>query len=798
MNIQHYAPEDMLRWLEHHFAENGYTVERYADAFLPARVPLHCEREKLLLTWERVPGDHSERLQNWLGERLRIQWVKDARVTKTKNGATILVSTGRHSARLTLNENSRTAILWIDDKRTRYFPVIREQGEHRVYDKDELVIEITTDGVISKDAFFPRLEEKGVEIPEASPVIFYRYYFPKAKVFIAYPDYAQEDDAFEEFKRLCDRRGVGLLRTSEKGPEEVVKPSSLFDRICEQLIDTSMIPEDMVEMTVEDIRYLRQTRTEDVIAEHLESCLHQLVYYPHPQYGRRAIAGTMEEKISYVLIDKLLELENIHISYIPQLKALDNLCRRGVESDYEIASRSTRILWEKRLGLDYPEIHRHLEEILLRDEMYREHFVHQFQVFLMGAYLLDRLYKTKDLAQVIRTFNEQHKCPIEDAWLAASTYHDFNYGLQSFDDWMLRFFEDTLRIADEEAKEHLNLLNLDAAMVRESLFETIRNFVALLDLGADGEKENKARKFLYEKAVTDRNHGILSALSLLKLCKIQKTSLKVDPGAMLEAAFAVACHDEDVWEALSGCKGYRRSNSVCCDDELCARKLSEGKEIRVFKRSMPNMSRMLRGPRCEIWEQVIMRKPIMPKIRFDEWPLLFLLIYCDSAQEEGRTASRIRESEFRIQTDESTISEWASSGKKLRAYQEDNELGATEIKGRFSKEGHKLSDEAIICRLNDRKWKIIDGDQVYVLVGRDKRKVISVRLEARESFLSQIDVDPMTEQVRICLTIDGLDLKHKELERVAWVLEDERFKLDLIERGTERIQSVAMNGSGGG
>ena len=134
-------------------------------------------------------------------------------------------------------------------------------------------------------------------------------------------------------------------------------------------------------------------------------------------------------------------------------------------------------LWEDRLGLKYPEIQRHLEEILLRDNKYRDHFVHQFQVFLMGAFILEKMYDTKGFEKILNSFNTDYKCKIEDAWLAASTYHDFNYGLQNFDIWLLQFFSDTLSINNEEAKENLNILNLDAVMVRESFADIITKMV---------------------------------------------------------------------------------------------------------------------------------------------------------------------------------------------------------------------------------------------------------------------------------------------------------------------------------
>lgn len=314
---------------------------------------------------------------------------------------------------------------------------------------DEIVIEITTDKIISKDVFFPLFSIAGEGIKneeEASPVRFYQYYFPKAKVFFAYPDYVRENnDEFNEFKKVCVKRGIGLLKTSKTNIEEKVESRSLLDQICTQLV-------------------IRDDKIKGKLEYQLRNCLHYFVYYPKSVFKRRAITGKAEEKMSYALVDKLLELKNI--IYRDKLIELSSNYRREARDDYEIAQSYIGDLWDKYLGLKYPNIQRRVENILQRDEMYREHFVHQFQVFLIGAYILDRIY-----TKTAKKFAEQHDgSKIENVWLIASTFHDFSYGLQNFDTWLMQFFQDTLKIKNMQSKENLNLLNLDAAMIREELY----------------------------------------------------------------------------------------------------------------------------------------------------------------------------------------------------------------------------------------------------------------------------------------------------------------------------------------
>lgn len=646
---------------------------------------------------------------------------------------------------------------------------------------DEIVVDIYLQNIILKIQFFPTIEEDDISVVDASPVTFYQYYFPKAKIFFAYPDYIRKDEEFAGVKNICVKRGIGLLEVSREGVKEKVAPKTLVNKFSNDIKN----------------RKSRKKKISEILEDYVENYVIRLVYYPNPIYTRRAIIRRSEEdkeRINLILIDRLSELKNIN--YKDKLIKLSLEYRNEKRDDYEIAHRYIGDLWKNRLGLKYPEIQRHFEEILLRDEMYREHFIHQFQVFLIGAYILDKLYKTKDFPKVIKSFEEKYKCKIEDVWLATSTYHDFNYGLQNFDIWLLRFFSDTLSIEDEEAKQNLNLLNLDAVMVREFLSDIIRELIAFLDL--DENTEKKARKFFYEKVVRDRNHGALSALSILKLCEMQESGLKVSYDAMLQAAFAIACHDEDIWEALSGCKGYLKSNLGCKGG--CNRELWKNKEVEVHKQSVSHEGRKRK---CEIWEQEFMEKAIVKKIKFDKYPILFLLIFCDSVQEEGRVTSasfsnaHIFEDEKedeKIDVNSSILNKWVDIKKKLEEFDQ-----ADEIRNAFSKLPYELSNKARIYKhkLSDEKWKIVDENLIY---GIEKRIGIGffVKVRRKECSLSDINVDSISSKVKIALAIDGLGIKHKELKRISWALNDARFSVHLEEKDTEESQDIIINGSGGG
>ncbi len=506
---------------------------------------------------------------------------------------------------------------------------------------DEIVIDLTTDAIITEKIFLQEQEISGIKIDDAAPVNFYQYYFIQAKVYFVFPDYAKDKTkGFKKFKSRCGYKGIGLLKIgSETKIEEILKPRPMLDTICAEL---------GLKKSDEKI---------DKLEYHLRNCLHYFVYYPGSIFTTKGIAYIHPEKprrnyIGYQITDLLSTLKNIaYKSYIMDLSKRYRITgnRSGGKiflrkklgrDDFELASQAVTKLWDKYLGLKFPNIQQKIDIILQKDQTYREHFVHQFKVFLIGSYILDLFYPI-----IASKFSTQYKCNIEKVWLVASTFHDFSYGLQNFDTWLTYFFEETLKVKEYQTKENLNLLNLDAAMIREAIYGNIIKIVE--NLPFDLKKENKEPliRFFYEKAVTDRNHGILSAISLLQLYYNDIGRSKLTEQELLHAAAAITLHEEDVWEALCGCQGYRGGKVLSSNEEECAkdckRNLWSRKQKKIVDEKLSYMkpSDEIAKYKCERWEKAIMDKRLLEKITFVKNPLVFLLIFCDSVQDEGRVAS---------------------------------------------------------------------------------------------------------------------------------------------------------------
>ena len=456
-------------------------------------------------------------------------------------------------------------------------------------DEDKTIKEIIVDvinsqSIKSTDFFYDlkvsrTLVKGGIELIDAASATFFQYYFPRAKVYWSYPGYVKENDEFKKFKKLCQSYSIGLFRVDESNVEEIVSPIPLIDKEFENFKEAIFPIQEYLESKyklrdTEKIIHEVQNNLYERLDLHIEETNKYLIYYPEPEYKRREIIGRHEGRnISLTLIDKMAEVE--HLRYKTDLQRLAADYRTRIEDDYEIALNLIKELWHN-IGLEYPEFQKDFEPVLLLNPRYRDHFLHQLHVFLLGCYIIDKLHEEEPF----KDFNKKYKNSIEDMWLLASTYHDYNYNIQNYNDWIATFFQNTLFLDKNPSS-----LKLEECYVKEDyMFKTKELCDAFENLTID----RTTLLFFYEKIIDDKNHGLLGALSLLKLFD-KKHTTGIHRKALLQAARAIALHDEDIWQHFSG-------------------------------RSESDFS----------------QKHFLETLHFEKDPLSFLLIFCDTIQEWGR------------------------------------------------------------------------------------------------------------------------------------------------------------------
>jgi hypothetical protein len=169
----------------------------------------------------------------------------------------------------------------------------------------------------------------------------------------------------------------------------------------------------------------------------------------------------------------------------------------------------------------------------------RGHFIHQFEVFLLGCHIINLLI-TKDVSKIIKRQLGSTK-RIYFAWLFASTAHDFGYPLQLAQELLEKFsglykkihIEDLAENYSDLAKTEIELQNL---LEFKAYNVTIRDYemIKVERLILDGIRSSIVGNMHDAKTILElikgnkkKNHGYISALILCRtyieyLSKIKK------------------------------------------------------------------------------------------------------------------------------------------------------------------------------------------------------------------------------------------------------------------------------------
>lgn len=467
-------------------------------------------------------------------------------------------------------------------------PIFARKGEDE-YAKEVFVDIITERTIILEDYFKKRVFgslEGGITINNASSAQFFRHYFPRAEVYWAVPSYVDNNEEFKKFCNKCKEENTGLYEVKKVKEGDKVKfsvkglqgpPSSLFAERLQSIIN--QIGDEIKDGTIDNIANLLRKYSEEDIS--------YLVFYPKPKYLATDISiKDYDFSISRELILKMGNLKNV--GYKNKLIKFSKSYFHKAEDDYEIALDITRDLWSE-YGLTLPNLHRDFEGILKLDPRYRDHFLHAFQVFLFGVYVIDNMY-----SEVCGdSFGINNGDRIEDAWLFAATYHDFNYMVQKFEEWTKAFFRNALHL-NKDNKSPASL-HLSESYVRNGYMFNTKRLVNMLHIEPF---DHIHLDFFYDRILEKKNHGLISCLSLLKYLEVNKKKHCLSIRVVDAACKAIAIHDKGIWQYLCG---------------------------------------MAPNDRHDLSGNAFKKKQIINDLSFIQDPISFLLVLIDSIQEDGRS-----------------------------------------------------------------------------------------------------------------------------------------------------------------
>ena len=220
-------------------------------------------------------------------------------------------------------------------------------------------------------------------------------------------------------------------------------------------------------------------------------------------------------------------------------------------------------------------------------DTYREHFFHQFNVFLLGCVIIERYIDdlTKVYEKRYGISTGDGKDMLEEAWLFASTFHDVAYAAQTIRKWVTWFF-DTLFLGgrpiarfewSELVSETTSLIRLDwmISFLEHTLSGTSEDW----DIAKASLSSFTCRNLLIDRLRPKndddeevKSHGVLSALTLLyrfvpdnpKDPSVSANQLNRINKVIVPAALAIAMHHfrqeevDIVYEAL-GCDVFQAS-----------------------------------------------------------------------------------------------------------------------------------------------------------------------------------------------------------------------------------------------
>jgi hypothetical protein len=304
-----------------------------------------------------------------------------------------------------------------------------------------------------------------------------------------------------------------------------------------------------------------------------------------------------QRRISSELLDRTSKLKNIH--YARQLLDFEKKYRNAdsSESEYQIVLETLEKLWtsyEKERGATAFKAYKEFEPLLKEIPGYRDHMIHPFQVFLMGAIIIDSLYESFNRTYKTKLQNSK-KGDMDFAWLLCSTFHDFCYPIQMYEFVNHQLLRKFLQIEDPSI---LPRLPTERILIQKGQLKLLDQLISLFChymndavssswvFDSECRIDDTLRFTLMQEITNNKNHAPLSALTLLNMILGEEIAATREryveetfSTAVCPAALAIAIHDF----------------------------------------------------------QVLQNFPQNLNIPFESMPIPFLLIYCDTAQEFGRS-----------------------------------------------------------------------------------------------------------------------------------------------------------------
>lgn len=276
---------------------------------------------------------------------------------------------------------------------------------------------------------------------------------------------------------------------------------------------------------------------------------------------RKKRAKEFETKFSTPLIDACKNVSKV--DYAKEVKEFLEFPDKDENLDTEIMN-SLEVLWCDKYGEKYnfPLLgdFSGYEKMLFELPRYRDHFIHQYQVFLLGTAIIDGLYKcseeknTKNFPHFYHeSLNIKNKNDIvaDIAWLITSTFHDVAYPIEKSDELFNRFFDKFMDLG-EKIVDRIGLEKVVSDGRYGKLIDQLCDFYLSVQNKKGPWKfdsanetnisiDNNFRWAFHRCLIKIRDHGILGSLILLHQSEAGKEEYST---IIYPSALAIALHNK--------------------------------------------------------------------------------------------------------------------------------------------------------------------------------------------------------------------------------------------------------------
>lgn len=279
---------------------------------------------------------------------------------------------------------------------------------------------------------------------------------------------------------------------------------------------------------------------------------------------------------------------------------------------------------------------------LFRIRRYRDHFLHQINVYLLGLAIINIINGTFKGA-IIDDFNKayftganqkyQNINDISFIWFIAAMFHDIAYPIEKCGGWLDAFFQQYIyRQKDNRSilEANINIANMISDVDYNSFIEELAEYHRKLNFRKENlnytdimneqsvNKGCEVRTQILDQIIRHRDHGILAAVMLLQSFRDENEIFKF----LFPAAAAISIHnflwtDKEILDnPCQTCKKYR-----------CEKCKEWGKSYDKYYKN---------------WAERNKNRPSRDKVEdlryisYENDPVGFLLVLCDLLQDWGR------------------------------------------------------------------------------------------------------------------------------------------------------------------